>query len=173
VSYEPLPEAFKQLNLHASRDDLWECHRVAIGESDGDTTLNISANSVSSSILCTKDELVDIEPDAKHVQSVKVRLRSLDSMLIDSLTHNDRLLVKIDVQGYEHQVIQGAAEVLRNAVLIETELSLIPLYEGQRLYREVIDELERRGFTLVLLEHAFANSKTGQLLQVDGLFARV
>ena len=56
--------------------------------------------------------------------------------------------------------------------MLRLELSLLPLYAGAPLYREVIDELEAAGFTLAGVEPGFADRVSGQLLQMDGLFVR-
>lgn len=52
VSFEPLTEARKHLAIAARGDLNWAIHeQCAIGDIDGDITINISHNSVSSSIL--------------------------------------------------------------------------------------------------------------------------
>jgi hypothetical protein len=56
--------------------------------------------------------------------------------------------------------------------VVEAELSLVPLYEGQALYREIIDRLETLGFDLITIDRAFTHPRTGHVLQVDGVFAR-
>jgi len=52
------------------------------------------------------------------------------------------------------------------------ELSLVPLYEGQRLWRECIERLEAEGFLLWALQPVFVDPATGRTLQWDGLFFR-
>ena len=78
----------------------------------------------------------------------------------------------MDVQGFEKQALLGAAETLPQVHVIESELSLAPLYEGQPLYREMIGYFENLGFDLMSLERGFFDYRTGQLLQMDGVFVR-
>ncbi len=84
-----------------------------------------------------------------------------------------RYIVKIDTQGFEWQVFDGAAETLRNAQGVICELSLVPLYEGQRLWRDIIDRLEGEGFTLWALLRGFTDSRNGRSMQVDAVFLRL
>ena len=51
-------------------------------------------------------------------------------------------------------------------------LSLMPLYDGQHLWREVIDRLETEGFTLWAFKPVFSGKVSGRTLQVDGIFYR-
>jgi hypothetical protein len=80
--------------------------------------------------------------------------------------------LKIDVQGYEPQVLAGAVELLPKLTGLQLELSLAPLYEGERGFSEMIDLVEREGFTLHDLNPCYSDSKTGRTFQVDALFFR-
>jgi protein O-GlcNAc transferase len=55
-------------------------------------------------------------------------------------------LVKIDVQGGEQAVFRGAERVLRNAVLVQTEVEFVELYEGQPLFADIDKDLRGRGY---------------------------
>src|SRR5688500_7552885 len=81
ISFEPLPEAFAKLQNSARSDPAWECRRMALGDIDSEIPLQVSADSVSSSILPTLEQLVDAEPTAAQVGSLKVPIRRLDSAL--------------------------------------------------------------------------------------------
>ena len=76
------------------------------------------------------------------------------------------------MQGYELEVIRGGARVLEHVCAIESELTLVPLYAGQPLLAEVVDELRRLDFVLVALEPEFSDAATGEILQMNGFFAR-
>jgi hypothetical protein len=51
VSFALLRDAFAILQQTPARDPLWESHNIAFGDSAGTATINISANSHSSSLL--------------------------------------------------------------------------------------------------------------------------
>ena len=80
--------------------------------------------------------------------------------------------MKVDVQGFERQVFDGAEQLLRSVRAVEVELSLEPLYEGQVLYLPMIDILQRSGFSLASVAPGFQDECTGRLLQFDGIFER-
>ena len=88
-------------------------------------------------------------------------------------TTNGRPFVKLDVQGYELDVLRGAERVLDRVTILESELSLTTLYKGQALMGAVVAELRQVGLALVGLESAFNDPQTGEVLQLNGLFARV
>jgi hypothetical protein len=79
--------------------------------------------------------------------------------------------LKIDTQGHEWEVLDGATQALSRCVWLEIELSLVELYTGQRLLPELLSRLSGAGFNLIQLEPVFSDPRTGELLQVNGLFA--
>jgi hypothetical protein len=72
----------------------------------------------------------------------------------------------------EWQVLDGACETLQQACGVICELSLVSLYEGQKLWRDIVDRLDREGFMLWGLHKGFVDPRTGQQLQADGIFLR-
>lgn len=164
-SFEPLPSAFERL---ATRR--WGTHNVAVGGRSGNVNFHIASNEVSSSILPMLQAHIQGAPGSVVTGTIVVPMVTLDSM--DLVTVTDRVLIKIDAQGYEHEVLHGAKETLKQTRLVEAELSLVQLYDGQVLYRELIDHLNALGFDLISLERGFEDESSGRLLQMDGIFAR-
>ena len=100
-------------------------------------------------------------------------IKDLNTITIDSLNiENDIDIIKIDTQGFEWQVLDGATETVKRAQGVLLELSLVPLYDGQRLWREIIERMEKEGFTLWVIQKGFTDPRTGRSLQVDGIFLR-
>ena len=79
-------------------------------------------------------------------------------------------MLKIDVQGFEKKVLAGAEASLQKIKIIQLEMSLVPLYQNEWLFHEVLEYLTQKGFQLYSLENGFFNKETGQLLQADGIF---
>ena len=82
------------------------------------------------------------------------------------------LMLKLDVQGHELSVLEGACGVLDRVVLIEAELSVRELYDSAPVMREVLDVLAGLGFELVGFEPGFHDPHDGTILQFDGFFRR-
>jgi FkbM family methyltransferase len=173
VSFEPLDSARISLAESVKRDRRWTLHeRCAIGNYDGEVEINIAGNSVSSSVLAMHPSHAEAALGSAYVSSEKVPIKMLDGITSQYLNCSSKLFIKIDTQGFEWQVLDGAAETLRRAQGLICELSLIPLYEGQKLWRDVIDRLDQEGFILWALQKGFTDPRTGQSLQMDGIFLR-
>jgi hypothetical protein len=96
----------------------------------------------------------------------------LDSFRHPSIENAASILLKIDTQGYELEVLKGALRLLERVVGLQIELSFTALYEGQPLYRSMLDWLSERGFNLWGLVPGFVEPESGRLLQCDGLLFR-
>lgn len=172
VSFEPLPEAFAILSESLSSDRQWQGVHVALGDRDGSTKIHESANSWSSSILDASPSLVHAVPAAAQVASHTTDLARLDSIVESFLRADDRIYLKLDVQGYELAVLRGARQTLERITAVESELSLVRLYEGQALFYEVADHLGRAGFHAIWLEKGLIQPHTGHMLELDALFVQ-
>ncbi len=171
VSFEPLPQAYERLVSQAKGDENWVVHpRCAIGAVAGEIEINVAANSASSSILPMLSAHENAAPHAKYTHKVKAPIITLDSVLHKYVAPNDNLFIKIDTQGYEWVVLDGAEQALRQSKGALLELSLIPLYEDQKLWLELVERLSSTQHDLFAIQSGFTDAKTGQTLQVDGLF---
>ena len=99
-------------------------------------------------------------------------LLSLDEAAAPFINVADSILLKIDTQGYEWQVLDGAPNLIAKARAVLIELSMVQLYENQHLWLECVARLETAGFTLWALEPVFVDLKNGRTLQMDGFFVR-
>ena len=173
ISFEPLTSAREKLILQASKDANWIVHeRAAIGDYNGITDINISKNSVSSSILPMLKSHSDAEKNSMYIKTEKTPIITLDSVADSYLDKFSNLFIKIDTQGYESQVLDGAFKTLKRAKGVLCELSLIPLYERQDIWIDLILRLEKEGFVLWSIERGFTDICDGRTLQVDGVFLK-
>lgn len=173
VSFEPLPDAHAALVRNARRDAAWIVHdRVALGAAPGDVRINVAANSVSSSILPMLDAHAAAAPRSAYVGIADAPLLPLDAVYDRYRGAGERAFLKIDTQGYESEVLKGAERSLASVVAVGIELSLVPLYHGQHLYRDFLDFFDNRGFALWDVCPVFRDGRSGRLLQVDAVFVR-
>jgi FkbM family methyltransferase len=173
ISFEPLSDA-REILLNISKNDpLWQIAlQTAIGEENGEIEIQIAGNSQSSSVLDMLDTHVRAAPDSKYIGKEKVALRTLDSIAPDYMDSNSISFIKIDTQGYETQVMNGAKKLMSHIVGLQVEISLVPLYKGQCLFDEMLKKLKNDGFELWSISTVFSDPNTGQLLQVDATFFR-
>jgi len=173
VSFEPLSQAHAELMQVCENDHMWEAHsRCALGDHNGSVEINIAGNSESSSILPMLESHRSAAPESEYQGKEIVPISTLDSVAGQYLKEAQAAFLKIDTQGFEWHVLDGACETLPRIKGILVELSLVPLYEGQHLWRDVIDRLEAKGFTLWAFSPVFSDQSSGRTLQVDGLFYR-
>lgn len=173
VSFEPLSKAHSELLQASDGDSKWDIYpRCALGDHDGEVEINIAGNSVSSSLLPMLDSHLSAAPHTAYIGKERVSLLTLDSIAPEYVAKFKHPFLKMDTQGFEWQVLNGAQHVLSNMHGVLLELSLIPLYEGQHLWQEMIGRLEQEGFTLWALQPGFTDPLNGRTLQVDGIFYR-
>ena len=171
ISFEPIAEAHKVLSEAASSDREWVIHkRCAIGDVDGEVSINISKNLVSSSILPITELHTDTDKSSAYIRAEKTPLFKLDTICQDIDIEGKKVLLKIDTQGFESQVLNGAKKTLSLVDGVIIELSPITLYEGQELWIEIIRKIEESGFRLWSISNGFTDNNTGQALQVDATF---
>ena len=109
VSFEPLSSAYSQLIKMSKKDTRWEiASRTAIGNLEGEISINIASNSQSSSLLQMLDRHKETFPESAYVGSETVQITKLDCIAPHYLADNKRVFLKLDVQGYEQQVLEGA-----------------------------------------------------------------
>jgi hypothetical protein len=101
-----------------------------------------------------------------------VALCRLDEVAGPYLRPDDRVFLKVDAQGYEAEVLAGAPELLDRLAGIQLEMSLVPLYEGERGFRRLLDDLAALGFEPWLFLPGYFERKLARQLQVDGVFMR-
>ncbi|KGO81333.1 FkbM family methyltransferase [Flavobacterium cauense R2A-7] len=171
-SFEPMKEAYGKLVKNAAGDSNWKTFNFSIGEKDGQTTINVAKNSVSSSLLDNLPQLTESAPEAAFVEKETIEIRKLDSIFDELNLTNKNVYLKIDTQGYEEMVLLGAQESLKKVKGIQIEMSFIPSYKGTLTFEEIKTRLTNSGFQLVAIENGFYDRKTGKQLEVDGIFYR-
>lgn len=170
VSFEPLAGPFAELSAASESDPEWEVRQFALGAQDGEAEINVSRNTFSSSMLGISERHVKSAPESEYVATETIPVAELDSIWAELVKPAERPFLKIDVQGFELEVMRGAKRALAELAGVQVELSLVPLYEGAPNYKEVIAHLEQAGFRLAGLEPEFADPDTGELLQANAIF---
>lgn len=172
VSFEPLEEPFRSLKAKAKRDGDWLAFQYALGNDTGLIPMNVARDDKCSTLLRPLERQTRVYSGAKTSSSTHVEIHRLRDLYGTKFPPGKKTFLKIDTQGYESHVLDGAAESLDEMVGIQIELSLIPLFDGGRNYSSLLGELEQRGFQPVMLEPVFIDPETEQTLQIDAVFFR-
>ncbi|HSS12541.1 MAG TPA: FkbM family methyltransferase [Rhizomicrobium sp.] len=171
ISIEPLSAAFAVLQDKCAQDGNWDCHKLAIGEADAETTINVSANSYSSSLLPVRARTLEIEPRIGYVAEETVVLRRLDSLL-PKVTEAQRIFLKIDAQGSEGKVIEGGRSIFDRIAMVQMELAWTPSYEGQAEMGEMVDVMRELGLEPGSVAPSWTDKATGLMPEIDVTFFR-
>lgn len=173
ISFEAIPDVHAQLRQVASNDSAWTIAPcAALGSAKAEIEINISANTVSSSLLPMRREHLDVAPDSVYVRKQRVPVERLDAIAAALVPAEGSLLLKVDTQGYEKEVLLGATGLLGRVAALQVELSLIPLYEGAPSLAEMVSFVEQQGFEMFNFVSGYKDLKTGRVIQVDGFFVR-
>lgn len=169
--FEPLSVPF-DVSKKLLKGDRFALERVALGAGSYKTAMNISAHDDSSSILGMRSKQTETFSGTGFVGSEGIDVVSLD----DALAHRhidkpERAFLKIDVQGFELEVLEGAKEKLQYFEWIYCECSFVELYAGQPLASTVIAWLQDRSFIVKGVYNTF-KTPSGECIQADFLFRR-
>lgn len=170
-SFEPQPDAFESLKARSAADPTWFVRNQAVGAEPGLLELNIAGNSFSSSVLPMAATHLEAAPESAYVGTISVPTTTIGSFVDETGVDPSRALLKVDTQGFEMPVLEGAGGALNSFAGIQVEMSFVPLYEGQTLFDDLRAFIESAGFELFSLEPGIA-APDGRLLQVDGLFVK-
>jgi FkbM family methyltransferase len=154
-SFEPDPESYRQLQGIAASYPRVSTINAAVGEREGDATFYVNEFRQTNSLLKAVDNAGQflVGSHGLDVRSeVRVRVITLDRYCTDHRIERIDLL-KLDTQGYELKVLDGASGLLeRQAVpLIYLEVGFVPLYQDQPMFPQVYQYLYDRGYRLVWL----------------------
>lgn len=167
ICFEPLPGPADRLEkVLGNRVEL---RRIALGSKPGRATINVSARDDSSSLLPIGSRQVQEFPGTEAVDSIEVEVSTLDLELPEPPLQP--CLLKIDVQGFEAEVLNGAPKTLTRTDEALIECSFVELYAGQALGPEITTLMKEEGFSTRFPARG-GNSPNGSAIQADLLFVR-
>ena len=168
VAFEPLKEPAAIFRRIFSSDPLVVLHETAIGPEEKKMTMHVSRADDSSSLLPISALQSRLFPGTAEKEIRTVQVKSLDAILSTKDIQKPALL-KIDVQGFEKEVLDGCTSLLPSFSYVYVECSFVELYVGQSLAHEVISFLDKFGFILSGI-YNLTYDKNGIAVQADFLF---
>lgn len=144
-SFEPIIDCYKILVDKFKNDINFKGHNFALGNSNEKQIMNINASFVSSSILQMTDIHHQNYPNTDKSVEKEISVRRLDD-LENIVTATSKILMKIDVQGFELNVLIGAVNTLKLVEVIIIEVMYETLYDGQSTFDDLNDFLKAHNF---------------------------
>lgn len=174
VSFEPVPLTAAALRERAAGDALWEVREAALSDAAGQATIVVPGDSSDLASLrpLTGDGAALVNGDAERRTSrtpYEVATVRLDEAGV--VGPEDRVLLKLDLQGHEPEALAGSEGILDRVVAVECELSLVAIYEGQRPYGELLAWFADRGLEPVGFHNNWLR-QDGRAIDVDVFLAR-
>jgi FkbM family methyltransferase len=167
VIIEPLPDAFAALQKKFGNNPRVELHNLAIGERESVETLKITHDTTGASLLRPREEMRAVIGSNWTITSeAQVQMTMLDRLLADV---PEVSLLKIDVQGYEKPVLEGARQTLAKTKFLLIELNFMPQYDGGSWLGE-IHEILTRDFGFFLANASAPQVFNGRASMCDGLY---
>jgi FkbM family methyltransferase len=148
VSFEPVLAVFNRL-VECSKDDKkWICYNVALGDKVEEKTINVYSSTMFSSFLEANDYSKGIWKSLESVIPEQVKVVKLDDLFesIREATGCLHYYLKLDTQGYDLNVFQGGLNSLENIAAMQTELSLIHVYEHMISPYAMLEQLHKHQY---------------------------
>lgn len=173
-SFEPTPELADSLDFLAKADLKWQVEKLALSDSEGLLPFFVTKSSQLNSLNRPNNQdttwLSDVNVVEMKLEVRAERLATTWNRLRDKYEFS-RPFLKIDTQGHDLNVINGAGECLSHFLGIQVELGFKRLYENAPRAVDIIDRLGREGFE----PHALFPNNAGhfpELIEMDGIFVR-
>lgn len=172
LSFEPVADAYADLAKVVAGDPLWTAEALAVGATAGTEIIHVAGNSFSSSLLPMGERHIELSAESAYTRDEKVEVTTIEAVIDRYGIDPRRTMLKADVQGLESAVLDGAGPHLSDLAMIEIELSLLELYEGQELLPELVTRLTEGGFVLWTFFPAYIDKVNKRMWWADGLFVR-
>jgi FkbM family methyltransferase len=173
-SFEPLPDCFAELRAALPGDQNFFPFENAIGSKEETLEFFRSFHTPSSSFLKMEELHKEAFPESQEGQSAVptiVQVKTLDGVLGDKKLEKN-ILVKIDVQGFEMEAIEGAKGVLADAKIAILEMSFLNIYENQPLFHDVYEKMYNLGFRFRGSLAQMLHPITEEIVQTDAIFVK-
>jgi FkbM family methyltransferase len=144
-AFEPIPECCTAVSKRVGAKENLQTFPVAIGDRCGRATFWKSVSTKSSSFLPMSECHKKTFPWTAKSSEIEVDLRPLDSFLPE-MELKSKVLLKLDVEGYEERALAGASAVLCQVDYVLLEVLFQELYEGQAEFGRIHCQLADSGF---------------------------
>ncbi len=150
ISFEPVSAVFDLLKKNCGHDDKWTCRNYALGDKNEKKILNVYKSTVFSSFLTVNEHYRKIWRSLENVTPETVDVYRLEDVW-DELTRDlgcKNYMLKLDAQGFDKFVFDGARDRLKSISVLQSELALIPVYDGMMQAYTVLNEYHKFDFLI-------------------------
>ena len=174
ASFEPIAENYERLSSVAVADGNWRTFHCALGSEATTQEINVLAATDLSSFLPASYHGDRFGQGMTLERREKVEVRRLATEFggcIEGIA-NPRILLKMDTQGYDFAVLEGAGSALDSVIVLQSEVAVRPLYEGMTLLPEAVSRFQKLGFDLAGLYPVSLELDNLRIIEFDCLMVR-
>lgn len=167
LSFEPVSSTFEKLRENSANDKRWRQIKLALGNKKGTEIINVFDSTDFSSILNPNEFGKQTFKQIRTSQTETIEIDTLDNILANDLKTR-KIFLKMDTQGYDLNVFNGAKKSVNSIVAILSEISFLPIYEDMPDYHQVLKEFEANGFVVTGL-FPVSRNKNLSIIEMDGV----
>ena len=173
VSFEPVQANFAVLQQRCARDPNWTAYHLALGAQAATQPINVARDTLLSSFRTPTAFAADWYAASATARAELVTIKPLDDLFQECIAGlpNPQVYLQLDTQGWDLEVLKGATTSLASVRALQSELSVVPLYEGMPSYLEALPVFQRLGFQLSGL-FPVTHDAAWRLVEVDCVMVR-
>jgi FkbM family methyltransferase len=176
VSFEPVSVSFQVLKPICERDNQWACYNLALGSTNEIRPIHITQASNFSSLGLPNQFAFQRFGEAVRVQHTEtVQIRRLDEVFTTVIAENiiPRAFLKLDTQGWDREVLQGATRCLPSILALQAELPVKAIYDDPPppTWLELLAETSHLGFAVTGL-FPVSRDRDLSVIEFDCVFTR-
>lgn len=174
VSFEPVGSTFEILAAKCEADPDWLAHRCALGDRNGRMTINVPKGSLLSSFLKPSNYGLDRSDWASVAYTETVEVKCLDDVFEGLVAgiENPRVYLKLDTQGFDLKVVQGGRRSLDAIRGMQSEISMIPIYDGMPDHVQALSRFRDLGFVVTGFYPVARDRKNLAVIEFDCVLRR-
>jgi len=170
-AFEPLSNCLEDLDKVAARFPRIQTHAFALGDESGEVEMYENDFAPSSSLLPMTDRHREIWPKTAQDKKTRIRVRTMDEFTRETDIEGP-IFLKIDVQGFELNVLRGGEQTLKDVAVIMSEVQFDAFYENQTDFLQLQNHLAERGFRFLEFADERRLRDEQRLVYADAVFVR-
>jgi FkbM family methyltransferase len=172
LAFEPNPHLARSLQSLLSARGNGAVLPIACGRKSAMLPLHLPKFSPAASLLPATALRIPGFPSLEAEGTIEVKVERLDHAVQASPLVRAPYLLKIDVQGFELEVLEGSIGILPDVAVILCEVNTVPFYAGQAGFEQIYGFMHQHNFRLVDIGEPIRAQTTGEILYFDVAFLK-
>ncbi|GAB4461333.1 MAG: FkbM family methyltransferase [Bacteroidales bacterium] len=172
-SFEVINDSYIKLKERFKDDSKFQAFNICLSNYNGHCDFFVNEYKGSSSMLNMSRLHKEAYLFTQKYQPIQVECKTLDSFIEQNKVEvEENILLKLDVQGAEWIVLEGAHDILKRVKVIFMEVSFNTLYENSVLFSDTVIKMNQLGFNVIGIENISQSLIDGTFLQADVYLVR-